>query len=171
MARLIPGTLGLQDADRWLRPALTLALTALGTIAVITWAARSQHRGLAAAALGLILGGYLLTYPVRIRHGAHWLFHNERFYLFPQLGLSLLLALGTRRWASWLDTRRLPRLATTTGLALAFLGIQRPQFTRLVSIYDYPEQRQTLAALQRLGLVCRAGHVSQPQCIAAVPRV
>jgi hypothetical protein len=171
MARLVPGTFGLQDADRWLPPALTLALTALGTVAVIAWAARSPHRELATVALGLILGGYLLTYPVRNRHSAHWLFHNERFHLFPQLGLALLLALGTRRWAGWLDTRRLPRLAATTGLALVFLGIQHPQFTRLVSIYDYPEQRQTLAALQHLGLLCRAGHVSQPQCIAAVPPV
>jgi hypothetical protein len=60
-ARLLPGTFGFHDVDLWLPSGLNLALTGLGLIAIIPWASRSPQRGLIAAGLGLILGGYALT--------------------------------------------------------------------------------------------------------------
>ena len=118
----MPGTFGFHDVDLWLPPSLNLALTGLGLIAIIRWATRSPQRGLIATALGLILGGYALTYPFRNRHGAHWLFQSERFHLFPQLGLVVLIALVARRWLSRFDRRPLAGLVVATGLAVLLLG-------------------------------------------------
>jgi hypothetical protein len=170
-ARLMPGTFGFHDVDLWLPPSLNLALTGLGLIAIIPWATRSPQRGLIAAALGLILGGYALTYPFRNHHGAHWLFQNERFHLFPQLGLVVLIALVARRWLSRFDQRPLAGLVVATGLAVLLLGIHIGRFENLVRTYRFPEQRRTLAALERLGVICRARNVARQQCIAALEPV
>jgi hypothetical protein len=149
-----------------------LALTGFGLIATIVWAARSPKRGQIATALGLILGGYLLTYPFRYRFYTRWLLWQDRLHLFPQLGLVLLLALGARRWLRRFDAHRLAGLAVSASLGIILLAVQLGRFEdRVRQTYRIPEQRRTLAALERLGSLCRAGNVSQAQCVAALAPV
>src|SRR5262249_29852932 len=61
--------------------------------------------------------------------------------------------------------------AVVTGLAIILLAVQRGRFEDRVQIYRFPEQRRTLAALERLGFLCRVDNVSRPQCIAALAPV
>jgi len=170
-AHLLPGTFGFHDVDLLLSPGLNLALTGLGLIAIIPWATRSPQRGLIVAALGLILGGYALTYPFRNHDGAHWLFKIERYHLFPQVGLVALIALGARRWLSRFDQHPLEGLVGAIGLAVLLLAIHLGRIENLVRTYSFPEQRGTLAALEHLGVICRARNVAQQQCIAALAPV
>ncbi len=172
-AHLLPGTFGFHDVDLLLSPGLNLALTGLGLIAIIPWATRSpqRERGLIVAALGLILGGYALTYPFRNHDGAHWLFKTERYHLFPQVGLVVLIALGARRWLSRFDQCLLEGLVGAISLAVLLLAIHLGRIENLVRTYRFPEQRRTLAALERLGVLCRARNVTQQQCIAALAPV
>ena len=61
-------------------------------VAALVWAWRSRQRPLILGGLLLIVGGYGLTYPFRTVHGPHWILEVQRYHLFPQLGLVLLLA-------------------------------------------------------------------------------
>ena len=167
-ARLIPGTFGLADVDLWLPPGLNLALTGLGLIAIVAWGVRSPHRGPIAAALGLILGGYALTYPFRNQHGPHWLLQTGRFHLFPQLGLVALIALGGSRWLGCFDRQPRGGLVASTGLAALLLATQIGRFRDQERNYRFPEQPRTLATLERLGALCRSRNVTREQCIDAL---
>jgi hypothetical protein len=170
-ARLLPGTFGFYDADAWLSPRLDLVLTVLGLTAILGWGIRSRHRGLIATALGLVLGGYALTYPFRNQDGAYWLFRTERYHLFPQLGLVLLIALGARRWLGRFDRSRLEALVAATVLAVFLLAIHGGRFETVARRYHFPEQRRTLAALERLGTLCRERNVARQECVAALDPV
>ena len=173
MVRLLPGTFGLHGLDRWLPAALGLAMTALATIAILIWAYRSRHRqgGLILASLGLILGGYAIVYPFRNERGAHWLFQVERFHLFPQLGLVVLGSLFAARWMSRFDrdlrsgADRLRRLWARSSWRSTFSNSKDRRGTEY---HHFPEQHQTLAALERLGSICRAEGVTRDECIAAL---
>ena len=170
-AYLIPGTFGVQNIDLWLPSGLNLALTGLGLAAIIAWSKRNHQRGLIATALALILGGYAITYPFRNDHGDHWLLQIERFHMFPQLGLVILITLFTQRRLSRFDQRPLMALALPTVIAALLLGINLSRFERSSRIYHFPEQPRTLAALNRLGAICRDEKITRQQCIAELEPV
>jgi hypothetical protein len=167
-ARLIPGMLGFHDADLWLPASLNLALTAAGLVVIAFLSYRSRHRGLIVAGVASILLGYSMIYPFRNEHGSHWLFQVERFHLFPQLGLVLLASLAATRWLRRLDRDLLSALAASVGLGLVLLTIHFGRFERQASLYRFPEQRQTLCALERLGSICQDHHLSREDCIMAL---
>ena len=168
MARLLPGTFGIHGADHWLPAGLGLAMTGIGSVAVLLWAFRSRRRGLILAGLGLILGGYAIVYPFRNDHDSHALFQVERFHLFPQLGFVVLASLAARRWMSRFDRDLRSALAASVGFGAVLLAIHFGRFERQASNYRFPEQRQTLAALERLGATCRANGVTRDECISAL---
>jgi hypothetical protein len=169
--RLILGLLGVRDADLWLPTGLNLAISSLGLFGAILWARRNPHRGLIAGGLWLIFGGYLLTYCFRFEHGSHWLLKVGRFHLFPQLGLSLVIAPALLPWLSHYDRRPAAGLVVATGLAVALLAIHLRPIEAMARGYRFPEQRQTLAALEHLGAICRTERVTRDQCIAALDPV
>ena len=83
----------------------------------------------------------------------------------------MLIALGARRWLSRFDQRPLESLVGAIGLAVLLLAIHLGRIENLVRTYSFPEQRRTLAALERLGVICRARNVARQQCIAALAPV
>ena len=164
--RLLPGLFGAYDADLWLPSGLNLGLTVVGLLAVILWGVRSRHRGLIVVCLGMILGGYAITYPFRNTGDAHWLFRTERFHLFPQLGLVVLIALGASRWLRRYDRSLMSALASANVLGVVLLAIHFGRFEKQAGLYRFPEQRLTLASLEHLGAICRDLNVTRDRCIA-----
>jgi hypothetical protein len=96
---------------------------------------------------------------------------TERYHLFPQLGLVVLIVLVARRWLSGLDRRPPAGLGVATGLAVLLLGTHLGYFEDRARTYRFPEQRATLAALERLGALCRPRNVTRNECIAALEPV
>jgi hypothetical protein len=171
MARLAPGALAGIDLDRILPGAVILALSLSAFAAAAVLMIRNRRAGLAVVAFGLILGGYFLTYPFRNSHGDRWLFAVGRFHLFPQVGLILLFALASRRWLSRLDGSWPRTLAVLNGVAAVLLVVHSGRFGREFATYHHPEQRETLAALVRVGDLCNDLGVSRDRCLAALDPV
>ncbi|WP_435022647.1 hypothetical protein TA3x_005790 (plasmid) [Tundrisphaera sp. TA3] len=171
IARLLPGLLAGIDLDRTLPGGILLALS----VAVLTLAAfvliRDRRAGPALVALGLIVGGYVLTYPFRNSHGPRWLYAVGRFHLFPQLGLILLFALLSRRWLGRLDESWPRTLAAMNGVAAVLLLLHGGRFEREFATYHHPEQRETLAAMVRVGEACASQGIDRARCLAALDPV
>jgi len=168
---LIPGLFGLRNVDLALPAGLDLALAGLGLAIVLVWAWRSRDRPLILGGLLLIVGGYGLTYPFRTVHGPHWILEVQRYHLFPQLGLVLLLAPAAARGLRRLDGRPVARLAFATGLAALLLWVHLPEMKKRGRNFHFPEQRRTLAALERLDALCRAEGITRWQALAALDPV
>jgi hypothetical protein len=165
---LVPGLFGAPNLDPWLPDALEIAVFAVGLIGVLAWAWRSPHRPLILGGLWLIVGGYGLTYGVRSHFEERWLFHVQRYHLFPHLGLVLLLAPALGPWLRRLDTRPMTGLAVATALAAVLLAAHRPEMRARARHCRFPEQRRTLAALERLAEICRHRWITRPQALAAL---
>ena len=171
-ALLVPTLFGFYKADDWMPAGPNLVLSGLVLLGLVLWARRSAQRGLIGCALLLVLGGYALTYCFRNVHGAHWVFnYNERFHLFPQLGMVLLIALALRPRLSRYDHRPFAPLLVATGLATVLLVVHQQRIGDLARSYWFPEQRPTMASLEHLGALCRAERVAREECIAALDPV
>ncbi len=166
---LLPGLLGMGNIDRFLSGGRDLALFGLGGVAALVLAWRSpRRRPVVLGGLGLILGGYGLTYPFRTVHGPHWILEVQRYHLLPQVGLVLVLAAALRPWLARFDAN--PRRAWLAGTALAALLLlaHRAEMRTLAKFYRFPEQARTLAALDHLETVCRSRGISRAQALAAL---
>jgi hypothetical protein len=169
---LVPTLFGVYEADVWAPVTLSVILSGAGLIVLVLWAWRSQHRGLIGCGFLLIFGGYALTYCFRNENGAHWVLNsNERFHLYPQLGLVLLVALALRPWLGRYDHRPALMLFLATGLALLLAVVHHRRIAELSQRYYFPEQRQTMAALDHLERLCRAEGVAREDAIAALDPV
>jgi hypothetical protein len=166
-----PGLVGLGNLDAWMPRGLEFVLFGIGLVAALAWARRSPSRPLIAGGLWLILGGYGLTYSVRTIAGPHWLLEIGRYHLFPQLGVAFLVAAAARPALRRLDDR--PRIgpAVAFGLAALLLAMHVAGLRDIGRSYRYPHQRQTLAAIDRLGAICRARGITYHQAVAALDPV
>lgn len=165
---LVPGFFGVSNLEPWLPDALEIALFIVGLIGALAWARRSPRRGLILAGLGLIVGGYGLTYAVRSHEATRWVLQVERYHLFPHLGLVLLLAAALRPWLSRFDARPLAGWAVATALAALLLAVHLPQVRARAKSCRFPEQQRTLAALERLAEICRQQRITRIQALAAL---
>lgn len=168
---LIPGLFGLGNIDNLLPPGVDLFAFAIAAIASIAWAFRSRQRPLILGGLLLILGGYGLTYPFRTVHGPHWILEVQRYHLFPQLGLVLLLAPAAAPFLKRFDARPVASLAIASGLAALLLWSHLPEMKARGRKFHFPDQPRTLAALERLDAICRAEGITRDQALAALDPV
>ena len=163
-AVLVPGLIGFEDLDRSMPIPAQLAATAVLGLAALGFSIGRPARPWALAGLTLVVGGYLLTYPVRAMAGADSLLRLQRFHLFPHAGLILILAVGLAPATRWLDRRPiLVLLIVTTMLATHWRA-----FERGAAVYDHPDQRKTLAAMDRLAEVCRRAGITRRQALDAL---
>lgn len=163
-AVLLPGLLGVEDLDRRTPIGWQLALSAVAGSAALALAARRSARPWAVGGLALIVGGYLLTYPVRALTGADSLLRLQRFHLFPNAGLILILAVGLAPLARRLDAHR----ALILLILVTLLAVHWRSFERGAAVYDHPDQRRTLDAIDRLGETCRRIGITREQALRAL---
>ncbi|MFO0891902.1 MAG: hypothetical protein U0790_22550 [Isosphaeraceae bacterium] len=165
---LLPGLLGLDNADRWLGwgPDLILAIVLLAGVAYR--ATRGAHRPLIVGGMACLLGGYLLTYCVRHVQDDHWLLEVSRYHLFPHCGLVLIVATCAGRWLVRFDGTSRSTLQAATGLALVLLLFQWSAMNHRANGYFFPDQAKTLEALERLDEICRRQRITRVQALAAL---
>jgi hypothetical protein len=165
---LVPGLIGLGNADRWLGGGQDLVLSALMLVGCLIWARRRPGRPLVLGGLAAVLGGYGMTYGVRNVFGTHWLMEVQRYHLFPQFGFVLIMASLARPWLERFDARPRSSLLFATAFALVLLLINRPLLSARVRAYKFPDQPRTLRALDRLDQVCRDHGIMRDQALLAL---
>ena len=162
---LVPGLFGLHQhqASR----AVELILFGMFLVLALFWSRRSTQRPLILCGLALIVGGYLLTYGVRAGYGVS-LVNVERYHLFPQFGLALLLVPLLRAGMARCASR--PGLAPTVAIALValMLATHWSEMRTRARLYHYSDQMQTLAALDRLAATCREKQITRAQVHAVL---
>jgi hypothetical protein len=162
---LLPGLAGLRFDRPGLPIALILTLTALGFVVILWWALKSSARPLIVSAAGLIVGGYGLTYAVRGHHGPYWLLQVERYHLFPQAGMALLAVVAFHNWLRRADRRPLLRACLLAGLAAMMIARHYVPLHTATRKYQFPEERQTLAAFERLDELGRERGITRRQLL------
>lgn len=165
---LLPGLLGLRPIGQRFGPNLSLGLSFLGILGALLWARRSRQRALILGGLFLILGGYGITFCARGDGGGESVLVAQRYHLFPQLGLALMLApavmVGLRRLATQSRTGLL-----VVGALAAFLALAHaPMLKARGRYYRHPDQARTLAALDRLALICGDLRIARTQALAVL---
>ncbi len=165
---LLPAFAGWRNIDRILPDAAELGLFAAGLAAIAWWARRSADPRPLVVGAFLILADYSLIYGSRHLPGDdHWVLGVERYHLFPQLGLTLILAPAMATMVRPLDRRPIAALLAATSAALILLALHADNLTTLARFYRFPDQARTLAALDRLTDVCRAKGITRHQALQA----
>ena len=168
---LLPNLVGLPNLDPFLpTPAAVLLFLGLLTLLMV-WAWRSpSSRPLIFVGLALILGGYGLTYPLRASADPAWVLTVQRYHLFPQAGLALIVA----RAAVFLS--RKPRsgpasrgaLWISTAIVFALFCVHSPGLKRSSRFYRYPEQVRVLSAMEGLAKAAEGLGLSRSRALAAL---
>ena len=148
---LMPGLFGLGNMDHLLGGGADLLLAGVALVGTLGWARSSRHRPLILCGLMMMIGGYALTYCVRTVHGPHWILMVQRYHLFPQLGLVLVLAPALRPALARFDARAGLALRAATLVALGLLLVHRADLKSEAKLYRFPDQGATLSAMERLG--------------------
>jgi len=172
-AALVPALFGLRtwQANSQAVAAFQVALTAGALVGLLLRAYRGHDRPLILGGLVLIFGGYALTFCARAGEPGRALLETQRYHLFPMLGLVLLLAPAFRFALARWDARPGRRLAAVTALAVVLLGLHSAEMKGRARFLRFPDQGRTLAAIDRLGLVCARAKVTRAQALAALDPV
>ncbi len=165
---LLPAVAGWRNIDGILPDLVVLALFAAGLAAVAWGVARSRDPRPFVVGAFLILANYGLIYGARYLPGDdRWVLGVERYHLFPQLGLTLILAAAMVGWLRPLDGGPIARLIAADALALILLALHAGPLLTLAAFYRFPDQPRTLAAIDRLADVCRREGITRIQALAA----
>lgn len=166
---LLPGFFGRPSVEPYLPDPVALTVSAVMLIAGLVWAARdARHRGLIAVGIGLIVGGYALTFGLRSFPGSTVVLEIERYQLFPQLGAALLMSVAARPWLARFDTTPIRTANAAVVAAMALFLVQLGPIREHAGLYRWPEQAKTLAAIEGLGETCRREGITRDQGIAAM---
>ncbi|WP_148593132.1 hypothetical protein [Aquisphaera giovannonii] len=168
---LFPGFLGVANLDGLLGGGFDIAITSILLAAVTAWCSRSAARPAIVTGLSLIAGGYALTYCVRNQFGSHWLLEVQRYHLFPQLGLVLILAMAARRPLARLDGRPLAAMGFAASIAAVLLAVQIHRIREAGRPLSFPAQARSLIALEDLEQICRHRHLGRDEIVASLPPV
>ncbi|WP_165226611.1 hypothetical protein [Aquisphaera insulae] len=170
---LLPGLFGLGNIDGLMRGGLDLAVSAglLASLVVVMARSEGSIRAAITAGLALIVGGYALTYCVRNQYGAHWLLEVQRYHLFPQLGLVVILGLMARRPLSRMEERPVAALAFGTVFAGLLLALHLPRMREIERNLSFPDQPRSLAALEDMEQLSRHRRIGRDDLLAALPPV
>jgi hypothetical protein len=180
---LVPSAMGLPASwcattlPAWLSwGAGILALASLVALAV--WPRARWDRRLVLVGAAMIYLGYALTYAARaglVTQGkwtAEQLIYRNatRYHVLPLLGLSAVLAALLAAWRPIrrCDARRgLPALVGAV-VSLVVLAVQHQEVETWTDLFRYPDQRATLAALERVGRVAREEGITRAQLVRIV---
>jgi hypothetical protein len=165
---LLPGLIGVRLDRAGVPLTLILLLSAVGIFGLLSWAWKSPARPLVVSGAGLIVGGYALTYLVRAHHGTYWLLQVQRYHLFPQAGLALLVTVALRRRFSRADRRPLSRMCLLGALAAMLIVGRSSALVELASSYHFPEQKPMLVAMERLDEIGRERGITRQQMLTAL---
>jgi hypothetical protein len=166
---LLPGLFGLSPIGDRISPGLSLALSASLTLATLSQARRSPRRALILGGLVLILGGYAITFCARCDQDGHFaMLIGQRYHLFPQLGLVLVLAPALRQGLGRLGSRPTLGFGAVIALFILLALTHAPALKSWGRFFRYPDQARTLVALDRLGTICRDLRVTRNQALAAL---
>ncbi|GAC1473830.1 MAG: hypothetical protein NVSMB9_23140 [Isosphaeraceae bacterium] len=169
-AALVPGLVGLSPrtssgASDVVLITLTLAFT---TLLLVEARRNRDARALILGGLLLIFGGYTLTFCARAGETGRGLLETQRYHLFPMAGFVLLLAPFLRRILGRCDSRPLTRLWIAAALAATLLVLHDSRMRAGARFLHYRDQTQTLAALDRLGVLCARHHITRDQALATL---
>ena len=92
---------------------------------------------------------------------------NERYHLFPQLGVVLLACVALRPWLRRFDTSALAGLTIAACLLFLHLGAIRAT----AKTYRFPDQAKTLVAIETLAQVGRDRGITRDQILGAIDPV
>ncbi len=172
-ASLVPAVFGLRTLPASGRSGVILSAATLACAAgllIRAWRV-SEGRAFTIGGLVLIAGGYSLTFCARAGGTVGALLETQRYHLFPILGLVFLLTPWLRRgFERWSDD---PARAVWVALAItaALLVVHQNEMQGRARFLRFPDQRGTLAALDRLGAICLERGVTREQAIAALDPV
>lgn len=169
VSALLPGLFGrrldISSVPVWLR-------TAVAMILVLAIAARAVRRTFErrwlVLGMGLMFGGYALTMVPRSAERFGSPVFIQRYQLFPYLGLIVLLTPALRRLADLLASRSVCQRAALLGLGVLLLALNTPQRQARLWTYYFPDQPATLAAIDRLELICRNSGIRREQAMSAL---
>lgn len=172
-AALVPALFGLRtwEANSAGVAALQVILTVVAVAGLLLRAYRGHDRPLTLGGLVLVFGGYVLTFCARAGEPGRALLETQRYHLFPMLGLVMLLAPAFRRALERWEARPGPRLAAATALAVVLLMLHSAEMKGRARFIRFPDQRRTLAAIDRLGAVCARARITRGQALAALDQV
>ena len=163
---------GSGNIDDYLPDAAELGLFAAG-LAALAWCAEVAYAPELYLVGGLlIVANYLLIYGSRHLPGDdHWVLKVERYHLFPQLGLTLILAPAVAAVLRPLDRRPAAAMAMVTVASLILLGLHERPLRSLAQFYRFGDQQRTLAALDRLAEICRQQRIPREAAVQALDPV
>lgn len=170
-AALVPAVLGIGPVSpRGIADALT-ALTTVAiavTMSVMAFRGRPAERSLWAGGLLLICGGYALTFTARAGEPGRALLETQRYHLFPMLGLVLAAAPTFRRLFEGIRPQSVSSDWYVLGLAIALSLLNSSEMKGRARFLKYPDQVRTLAAIDRLGVICLQRGVTREQALHAL---
>ncbi len=171
-AVLLPGLFGQSPLARSF-PRLGFALlTTLALGGFLIQAARSPVRSMILTALVLIFGGYAATYATRARTGDLSIFEVQRYHLFPQVGLSLLMAAGLDGILRRRERREFTGVLIPILLTLLLAIAQYPRMQAATDRnFRFAEQPRALAAMLSLEATCKEKGITLVQAIRAIDPV
>jgi hypothetical protein len=167
---LLPALFGLEPSlasGAWVGLTLGLSVAVCLSLLVRAWW-RPEERPLIVGGLALVVGGYALVFCARADEPGHSVLQTQRYHLFPMLGLVMLLAPFLKRGLGRFDARTARGLWVATALAGALLLTHFPGMRDRARFLRYPDQVRTLAALDRLGVLCSQLGVTRTQAISAL---
>lgn len=169
---LLPGILG-RHAQITAVPdpvAIALSLAILVTVLVWAWKDRSS-RTMIWLAVAMLVGGFGLAFAFRSADTSESLRTVQRYQLFPQVGLVLLVAAAARRFISRFDHSLLQSWSVGVVFTAIVLCLQMGLIREHARFYRWPDQARTLAAIERLAETCEREGISRKQCLAVLDPV
>jgi hypothetical protein len=154
-------------AIRW-EPSTWAGLLALAGLAWISARSPRERRGWVAAGWVLLVGGYALTFGIRVHVIlGDSLVRTTRYHLFPCLGLAMILGASLRPPAAGVVMRR--RLAGVAVAALSLVVLNTGQRAERLRYYDFlGEQRPFLAALDHLADEAKTRGIGRGDVLSAI---
>lgn len=169
---LLPGQFGLPTLEPYLPDLVALVASSAMLVAGLIWAIRdAEHRAWISGGLWLIAGGYALTIGLRSYPGSPMVLGNERYQLFPQLGVVLMASVAMRPFLRRFDGDPRRSLGAASAVAAVVLLAQIGPIRATARSYRWPEQAKTLAAIERLAEIGRREGITRDQILGAVDPV
>lgn len=161
---LLPGVAGVKNLDTVI-PHVAACIICLAVSAVLLFLVvrRGIHAGLVVGGMGLIVLGYGLTYGAR--GGAVNLLNVQRYHLFPQVGLAMIVAAFVARFGNRFEHRPVARISLCMLVALGLLFVHRAELKGRARFLRFNGQAATLAAMEHVESLCESFGVGRDQAL------
>jgi hypothetical protein len=164
---LIPALAGVKDLDHAIPHLAASSICILLVVGLLGLVARRKlSAGLVLGGMGLIGFGYGLTYAARA--GTDHLMHVQRYHLFPQAGLALIVGAVVATAARRADRRPVLGMSLAAFLALTLLATHRDELKGRARHLRFDGQGSTLAAMERLERFCESHSIDREHALASL---